>query len=83
MTTTTDIAGTERHELARVKVRTVSRKRPDGLQYEVLTAPPREGLKLIARMAAGGDAYAYAQSVRDRISGLAHVTQVQFIAEGF
>jgi hypothetical protein len=57
---------------ARVIVRRTARRRPDGLNYEVLTAPPGEELTLVARMSAGGDATTYGQTIRDRITRSSH-----------
>lgn len=43
------------------------RKRRDGMDYEIMTAPPGEDPKVIARMSHGGDAYAYADEIRRRL----------------
>jgi hypothetical protein len=64
---------------ARVVVRHVNRRRPDGLNYEVLTAPPGEELTLVARMSAGGDAVSYGQTIRDRVATRPNVDSVEFV----
>lgn len=43
------------------------RNRRDGMNYEIMTAQPGEDPKIIARMSHGGDAYAYADEIRNRL----------------
>lgn len=52
---------------AHVIARHVRRRRPDGMNYEVLTAAPGDVPKLIARFTHGGDAFTYAAEIKRRV----------------
>lgn len=62
-----------------VIARHVTRRRRDGINYEVLTAEPGEYPKIIARFTNGGDAWDYAAKITNRVQeGGTPVTFVSF-----
>ena len=65
---------------AHVIARHVSRRRRDGMNYEILTGGPGDTPKVIARFSHGGDAWAYAMEIARRVE--ANGTPVSLFSSG-
>lgn len=63
-----------------VIARHVTRRRRDGINYEVLTAAPGEHPKIIARFTHAGDAWDYAAKITQRVQEQG--TPVTFVSFG-